>query len=68
MQWLGESALVIEAKALYDAAQKEHVLNFEDRHGVEATYEGRCSDMEMGKLRTAICGWLDKARCSSPTC
>jgi hypothetical protein len=36
MQWLGESALVIDAKALYGAAQKEHVHNFKDRStGIE---------------------------------
>jgi hypothetical protein len=36
MQVLGTSALVIDAKALYDAARKEHVHNFEDkRTGIE---------------------------------
>ena len=33
---MGPSALVIDAKALYDAAQKPHVHNFEDRRtGIE---------------------------------
>ena len=36
MQVLGTSALVIDAKALFDAARKEHVHNFEDkRTGIE---------------------------------
>ena len=36
MQCLPESALIVDAKALYDAAQKEHVHNFEDRRtGIE---------------------------------
>jgi hypothetical protein len=36
MQVLGPSAIVIDAKALYDAAKKEHVHNFEDkRTGIE---------------------------------
>ena len=36
MQCLLESALIVDAKALYDAAQKERVHNFEDRRtGIE---------------------------------
>ncbi len=36
MQVIGTSALVIDAKALYDAAQKEHVHSFNDkRTGIE---------------------------------
>ena len=36
MQQLGPSALIIDAKALFDAAQKEHLHNFEDkRTGIE---------------------------------
>ena len=36
MQIVGRSALVVDAKALYDAAQKEHVHNFDDRRtGIE---------------------------------
>ena len=55
VQVLGQSALVVDAKALYDAAQKPHVHNFDDkRTGIEVqVLKERMQACELSNLMRA---------------
>ncbi|CAK0892274.1 unnamed protein product, partial [Prorocentrum cordatum] len=56
----GESALVVEAKALYDATQKESITSFQDeRTGIEGGYitsikEGDLTPHAAGKVQIEL--------------
>eukprot|EP00959_Pyramimonas_sp_CCMP1952_P195263 4082752-Pyramimonas_sp.AAC.1 len=54
--YAGESALAIDAKALYDAAMKERSTSFQDNRTTRA--DGCYTDaVEVGLIRAAVRGW-----------